>query len=1094
MLKRLVFVSLVLFFLFGLVVTAYEGGAIKKPVEKIGLLEKSSYLHPKIESITYPADDVEIVDEKKSADSNLDSRVLTSIEDDVIPIPADMIKKPALEKKRGYLYPGKSEIVPFTQEGDGNPHGWLFNYDDDGTEYYLSGGTAGDEWGIWFQSPQAACSLYAVEFQFYAPEGGGTINLDVMAAGSVTPDTVANEDSIAVDAVFGDNLMGEGEYFPLEIEATSDWERFVFPEWGYDIDVGRDIFWIHWEKTGTSPMLLADDGNPGNYLHTWSYEPVEDGDWKWSHYGWDVGIEAMVRCEVIFYEDPPPVVQGKQMNDTYRTDAITLTASATDNALEPALEGIASGILIYSLNDGDPDTLSATVTGPDEDGVYTLAADVPAGTPGDVYEYYFGATDLAGLYSRSFPALSFERTEPVNPDADLLLVRDNVSSDQRDLFERVLDENDFVYELWDVNVRHGIDGSVINHGWSNIFVYGWGSKTVPVVSEEADPGYGTFIDNGGNLFLVDMDWFYGHGLPAAPTFEAGDFAYDYFGLASGTNDPGAIEEVDVTGLNVTEIDIPFVSTPLKLNHGAYLLTSGMGWIDYIVSESATDIFKDDADNIVGATMDHSSTGGGKAVYLSFMADAAGDTLEGGTWDYSQFATLLNGAIEYFGVVSPPIVSLIGKGTTRFGVASGTDGATINAEAFDGDGSVENVVVKWSVDEGTPYSQNMVFVEGIKYTADITLTDFTDNSTVVFWVEATDNEGLTTSSDVGSFWGTDFTPTEGVKVLYMLDYYGPNIDYGPSLADSIMKANISNAEMVYDYWDVWNNYQADYATVLSNYDAVIYAGVYDWVMNPEESSVHPLAEFVDNGGYLLYSSEEVLGEYTDWEDLSFGQGHFVYDVLGVEWVGNDYNYVGVVTYDDGGTGLITGLSEETIVLADTIDYFGSMADLCDPVGYGTEEMLPSPFLADYTGAGDLYYASSINGNVIFMAFNVSMMPTDQQRIFFDNFAEWAGVKVGIEDEAKVLPKVFALSQNYPNPFNPTTNIEFAVPEVSNVKIVVYNMLGQRIVDLANKVYQPGYYQVIWNGKDASGCDVSSGIYFYRMTAGDFTKTSKMVYLK
>jgi hypothetical protein len=783
------------------------------------------------------------------------------------------------------------------------------------------------------------------------------------------------------------------------------------------------------------------------------------------------------------------------MNDTYITDAITLSASATDNALDPELEGIASGILVYSLNDGDPDTLEATLTGPDEEGVYTLTADVPAGVSGDVYEYYFGATDLAGLYSRSFPALSFERTEPVNPDADLLLVRDNVSSRQRDLFEKVLDENDFVYEIWDVNVRHGIDGSVIGHGWSNIFVYGWGNKTIPVVSEETDPGYGTFIDGGGNLFLVDMDWFYGHGLPEAPTFEAGDFAYDYFGLASGTNDPGAVEEASITGLNVTAIDIPFVDTPLTLNHGAYLLTSDAGWIDYIVSESATDIFKDGADNIVGATMDHSGTGGGIAVYLSFMADAAGDTLEDGTWDYSQFATLLNGAIDYFGVVSPPVVDLIGKGTTRFGVASGTNSATINASALDGDGSVENVVVKWSVDGGTVNSQGMTFVEDNKYTADITLTDFTDASEVVFWAEATDNDGLTTSSDVGSFWGTDFTPTEGVKVLYMLDYYEPYIDYGPSLADSIMKANISNAGMVFDYWDTWNNYQADYTTVLSNYDAVIYAGVYDWTMNPEESSVHTLAEFVDNGGYLLYSSEEVLGTFTDWEDLSFEPGHFVYDVLGVEWVGNDYNYVGIATNDDdGGTGLITGLSEETIVLADTIDDLGSMADLCDPVGYGTEEMLPSPFLADYTGAGNFYYASSINGNVVFMAFNVSMMPTDQQRIFFRNFAEWAGVYSGVEDEIEVLPKAFALSQNYPNPFNPTTNIEFAVPKVSNVQIVVYNMLGQRIVDLTNRTYQAGHYQVIWNGKDASGCDVSSGIYFYRMTAGDFSKTSKMIYLK
>ena len=71
-------------------------------------------------------------------------------------------------------------------------------------------------------------------------------------------------------------------------------------------------------------MLLSDDNNAGNYLHTWDFEPNQDGDEKWSHYGASVGIEAMVRVEVIFYEDPPPTVMAHQTNDTYSTDAVTL--------------------------------------------------------------------------------------------------------------------------------------------------------------------------------------------------------------------------------------------------------------------------------------------------------------------------------------------------------------------------------------------------------------------------------------------------------------------------------------------------------------------------------------------------------------------------------------------------------------------------------------------------------------------------------------------------------------------------------------------------------------------------------------------------
>ncbi|MCF7840963.1 MAG: T9SS type A sorting domain-containing protein, partial [Candidatus Marinimicrobia bacterium] len=79
-------------------------------------------------------------------------------------------------------------------------------------------------------------------------------------------------------------------------------------------------------------------------------------------------------------------------------------------------------------------------------------------------------------------------------------------------------------------------------------------------------------------------------------------------------------------------------------------------------------------------------------------------------------------------------------------------------------------------------------------------------------------------------------------------------------------------------------------------------------------------------------------------------------------------------------------------------------------------------------------------------------------------------------------------------NPTTTISFSVPAVSDVKLAVYNLLGQKVVDLVNNAYQPGTYNVVWNGTDALGKPVSSGIYFYRMTADGFTAQHKMLYLK
>ncbi len=89
----------------------------------------------------------------------------------------------------------------------------------------------------------------------------------------------------------------------------------------------------------------------------------------------------------------------------------------------------------------------------------------------------------------------------------------------------------------------------------------------------------------------------------------------------------------------------------------------------------------------------------------------------------------------------------------------------------------------------------------------------------------------------------------------------------------------------------------------------------------------------------------------------------------------------------------------------------------------------------------------------------------------------------------LPKTFSLSQNYPNPFNPTTKIDFEVPHNSIVRIIIYDILGREIKTLVNKELSPGYYSLLFDG---SG--LASGVYFYRMNAGDFVKVKKMVVIK
>ncbi|NUM82500.1 T9SS type A sorting domain-containing protein, partial [bacterium] len=93
-----------------------------------------------------------------------------------------------------------------------------------------------------------------------------------------------------------------------------------------------------------------------------------------------------------------------------------------------------------------------------------------------------------------------------------------------------------------------------------------------------------------------------------------------------------------------------------------------------------------------------------------------------------------------------------------------------------------------------------------------------------------------------------------------------------------------------------------------------------------------------------------------------------------------------------------------------------------------------------------------------------------------------------------PTEFALKQNYPNPFNPSTTIAFDLPQDGNLKLIVYNLLGQRVKTLYSGFQLAGSYRMNWDGKNELGQQVASGVYLYRVEAGAFVKTKKMMLIK
>jgi hypothetical protein len=94
----------------------------------------------------------------------------------------------------------------------------------------------------------------------------------------------------------------------------------------------------------------------------------------------------------------------------------------------------------------------------------------------------------------------------------------------------------------------------------------------------------------------------------------------------------------------------------------------------------------------------------------------------------------------------------------------------------------------------------------------------------------------------------------------------------------------------------------------------------------------------------------------------------------------------------------------------------------------------------------------------------------------------------------VPRQLALWQNYPNPFNPATTIRYNLPQASMVSLIVYDILGREVNRLVDMYMEPGYHQVQWDSRDASGRQVPSGIYIARLVTTEYSMSIKMVMLK
>jgi hypothetical protein len=226
-------------------------------------------------------------------------------------------------------------------------------------------------------------------------------------------------------------------------------------------------------------------------------------------------------------------------------------------------------------------------------------------------------------------------------------------------------------------------------------------------------------------------------------------------------------------------------------------------------------------------------------------------------------------------------------------------------------------------------------------------------------------------------------------------------------------------------------------------------------------------FTSAGGVSARNVARFNTQTNTWSSLGTGSSNGVDSVVfALAVVGNEV-YVGGEFTSAGG------------VSANGVARFNTQTNTWSTLGTGSSNGV------SVGGVSGGVYALAVSGNEVYVggrfisAGGVSAI----------GVARWNSGTSRAEQLSPTAPKTFLLEQNYPNPFNPSTTIRYQLPVASEVKLEVYDVLGKKIATLVNERQSAGSYQVVWN---ASG--LSSGTYFYRLQAGTFVETKKMIMVK
>ncbi len=296
---------------------------------------------------------------------------------------------------------------------------------------------------------------------------------------------------------------------------------------------------------------------------------------------------------------------------------------------------------------------------------------------------------------------------------------------------------------------------------------------------------------------------------------------------------------------------------------------------------------------------------------------------------------------------------------------------------------------------------------------------------------------------------------------------------------------------YNYFDYWDSHGKNYPDSLIKFKTVI------WFQGTQTSNLltddfqNVLTEFIQNDGNLVIFSQN-LAEFIN-ASGNANKIAFLADFLGVQFE--------------------TGASTESIIVGKSGDPItsGMAITFSGPYGidnqYSRDELLPAPgavtifsYLQSQKSAGIRFEPPGTSAKVVYLAFGlegVAGPSGDSGEKLISNIFNWFNPLTSVSESGGTkssMPESFQLFQNYPNPFNPETHIKFSLPADSKISVTIYNIAGQHIRTLFSGEQKAGLHSVLWDGKDKNGNLAASGIYVYRLQAGNFSRQKKMILIR